>query len=144
MLLVLLPLGLLLQTAAPIAQPLVAEANKALENIGYQATKNFPDDPLGVGRHGQNREKSDFARQIEIESARLQQQFGADITDLATLGVALIGATVALTYVAFACSPTLQQELPEGSWLRPENKRWHPKHNVDVKGAKESEVNAQI
>lgn len=120
----LVPIGLLLQVAAPIAQPFVDEANKAMANISYQATKDLPDNPFGNGGWSR-KQKPDFAHQMEIEAARLQQQFGPQLNELSRLGLGILDTAVALTYSVVARSPARQQKLRADSWLRPENKKWH-------------------
>ncbi len=96
----LLPVGILAAVGAPLAGPISQEFGKADANVQRQMNIDIPNP---FGNIGQNRQQPDFVKQIQIEAARLQQQFGPAVTQAAAVGLAIVGAAATLGILAAVC-----------------------------------------
>lgn len=96
----LLPLGILTAVGAPLAGPISEELGKAVANVQRQMNIDIPNP---FGQVGRNIPQPDFVKQIQIEAARLQQQFGPQVTQAAAVGLALVGAAAGLGILAAVC-----------------------------------------
>lgn len=96
----LLPLGILTAVGAPLAGPISDEFGKAVANVQRQMNVDIPNP---FGRVGNNIPQPDFVTQIQVEAARLQQQFGPQVTQAAAVGLALVGAAAAFGILAAVC-----------------------------------------
>ncbi len=96
----LLPLGILTAVGAPLAGPISDELGKAVANVQRQMNVDIPNP---FGRVGNNRPQPEFVTQIQVEAARLQQQFGPAVTQAAAVGLALVGLAAGLGILAAVC-----------------------------------------